>query len=219
MSCGGNRDGSPNANAAAVKTAVQGLPVTVAQGRRAFHELVGEVRGELATAHHVPLTHEHVHATYQDLCDRFPHGHFGLALHQYPGSDLRWMEISVIRFDKDQQGHGHGTAVMNHLTSTADANGWLLTLTPDGQWGSRVPRLKRFYARHGFVPNSGRHRDYRISNTMLRHPVPPRSEQDLTEAAHAEARRRLRHHLEHLTGTAPSSGTAPPSSQTGLPSS
>ena len=197
MSCGGNRDGSPNANANAVKAAVQGLPVTVAEGRRAFHELVAEVRAELATAHHVPLTHEHVAATYQDLCDRFPHGHFGLALHQYPDSDLRWMEISVVRFDETDRRQGHGTAVMNHLTSIADTNGWMLTLTPDGQWGSSVPRLKRFYARHGFVPNSGRNRDYRISNTMLRHPTSGWDPSELTEAAHATARQRLRGHLEH----------------------
>jgi GNAT superfamily N-acetyltransferase len=66
---------------------------------------------------------------------------------------------------------GIGTRFMESLVALADREGRMITLTADtGFGGSSVNRLKAFYKRFGFVANSGRNKDYRISDTMLRRP-------------------------------------------------
>ncbi|XKH58435.1 GNAT family N-acetyltransferase (plasmid) [Citricoccus nitrophenolicus] len=95
---------------------------------------------------------------------------------RYPGSrlslggrpDQGYVQLNVIELPKGQRGQGTGTAMMNDLLEHADAHGWDLSLTPSADFGGSVPRLKKFYARFGFVENKGRNRDFTTRDTMIR---------------------------------------------------
>jgi GNAT superfamily N-acetyltransferase len=95
---------------------------------------------------------------------------------RYPGLDL-WISIGpsgdlqLSQIVVPQRNSGIGTAVMQELTKFADRHGLTMTLTPDNSYGGSVARLKVFYRRFGFVPNKGRRKDYRFSNSMLRRPA------------------------------------------------
>ncbi len=80
------------------------------------------------------------------------------------------IHLGRIEVPKESRGHGLGERVMGKLLKLADKHGQTLTLTPSGKWGGSVPKLKKWYARLGFVPNKGRHKDYEISDTMYRLP-------------------------------------------------
>lgn len=71
---------------------------------------------------------------------------------------------------KDERQSGVGGHVMRHLTAHADAHGDTMALTPSKDYGGSVARLKTFYKRHGFKPNSGSSRDYSTSESMIREP-------------------------------------------------
>jgi hypothetical protein len=82
--------------------------------------------------------------------------------------------LSLIR--STDRGKGHAGAALKGLTSLADKHGVTLHLTPEPLAGDRTTkkaRLTQWYKSHGFVPNSGRNKDYAISDTMLRPPVAP----------------------------------------------
>lgn len=78
--------------------------------------------------------------------------------------------IHQVVVPKDERSSGVGGHVMRHLTSHADAHGDAMALTPSKYFGGTVSRLKTFYGRHGFKPNSGRSRDYSTSESMIREP-------------------------------------------------
>jgi GNAT superfamily N-acetyltransferase len=84
------------------------------------------------------------------------------------------IKLSSIIIGKDNQGDGIGTKIMNDLVDFADSTGKRITLTPaqkDSIHGTTSSkRLERFYNRFGFVKNSGRNRDFRINDTMIRNP-------------------------------------------------
>lgn len=86
-----------------------------------------------------------------------------------PDSDS-YVSMGAIIVPDEKRGTGLGKKVMGELVKEADRNGWNLSLTPDGEWGSSVPRLKKFYKEFGFRENRGRHKDYRASDTMIRQP-------------------------------------------------
>lgn len=69
---------------------------------------------------------------------------------------------------KEQRNQGVGSAVMRDLISYADAGGKRIMLTPSGDWGGSVPRLKRFYKSFGFKENVGSRRDFSTRHTMIR---------------------------------------------------
>lgn len=66
------------------------------------------------------------------------------------------------------QGTGVGTSFMTDLVDLADIKGSTIALTPSGDFGGNVKRLKEFYKRFGFVENKGKNKDYEISETMYR---------------------------------------------------
>ena len=71
-----------------------------------------------------------------------------------------------------EQGQGNGTRFMEDLTKNADANGWILALTPDTTYGgTSVARLKKFYKRFGFKDNKGRNTDFNTKESMVRTPI------------------------------------------------
>lgn len=80
--------------------------------------------------------------------------------------------LSRIVLPKGDRGKGTGSKIMQSLVDLADERGIPLALTPSGDFGGSVSRLKKFYEGFGFVPNKGRNRDYTISESYIR---PPRS--------------------------------------------
>lgn len=98
---------------------------------------------------------------------------FNVALHRTSSGEPR-LEIVSIRMPKEYRGNGTGTKIMNIIVQHADNNGWKLSLTPDADYGGQKAtkreqkRLENWYKTFGFCPNSGRNRDYEISETMIR---------------------------------------------------
>lgn len=78
--------------------------------------------------------------------------------------------VVLSRIVTPQRSQGTGSKIMRRIVDEADRHGHTLALTPSGDFGGSPARLKRFYARFGFVPNKGRNRDYEISEDMLRPP-------------------------------------------------
>jgi len=80
------------------------------------------------------------------------------------------IEISSIRVkDKTQRRQGLGTALMSEITALCDKYGLLCVLTPEDTESSKSGLL-RFYKRFNFVSNTGRNKDFRFRNTMIRFP-------------------------------------------------
>jgi len=73
---------------------------------------------------------------------------------------------------------GIGSAVMRDLTAWADRTGSTLALSPTNEFGASITRLRSFYRNFGFRPNTGRNRDYSISESMVRPPAQAAAEQE-----------------------------------------
>lgn len=80
------------------------------------------------------------------------------------------LTLNQIVVPEPQRGQGVGTQAMQDILDFADRNGLTVALTPSGDFGGSVPRLRRFYARQGFVNNRGSSRDFRTQESMLREP-------------------------------------------------
>ena len=79
--------------------------------------------------------------------------------------------VTLSKIVAAEQGQGNGTRFMGDLTKNADANGWILALTPDTTYGdTSVARLKKFYKRFGFKDNKGRNADFNTRESMVRVP-------------------------------------------------
>lgn len=78
--------------------------------------------------------------------------------------------IDSIVVPQSQRGQGTGSAILQDLADWADEHGIIMTLTPSSDFGGTVKRLKRLYARFGFVSNSGRNKDFRSRDVMIRYP-------------------------------------------------
>lgn len=81
-----------------------------------------------------------------------------------------YVTLSKIEVPKEQRGKGVGKKVMREFLNEADRNGWKVALTPSGDFGGNVTRLKRFYRDLGFVPNKGRNKDFTTQEGFLRPP-------------------------------------------------
>jgi predicted GNAT family N-acyltransferase/predicted nucleotidyltransferase len=94
----------------------------------------------------------------------------------------RYLTLDKIVVPTSQQGEGIGSKVMNEIIAFADKNGKSMALTPDKVYGgSSIKRLEQFYKLFGFVKNSGRNKDYRVRETMVRRPI--NSDDSLNESA------------------------------------
>ena len=84
------------------------------------------------------------------------------------------IELSSIIVNKDEQGSGTGSKVMQELIAYADANDKIVVLDPgllDKQHGTTSQsRLRKFYKRFGFIDNKGRNKNYEFRNLMIRYP-------------------------------------------------
>ena len=80
------------------------------------------------------------------------------------------IEVASIKVkDKTQRRKGLGTALMSEITALCDKYGLLCVLTPEDSESSKSGLL-RFYKRFGFVSNTGRNKDFRFRNSMIRFP-------------------------------------------------
>lgn len=78
--------------------------------------------------------------------------------------------IESIVVPKGERGGGRGTAMMGEIAGWANRQGLILSVHPSPDFGGSVQRLRKFYRRFGFVPNSGRNKDFRTRDTMIRYP-------------------------------------------------
>jgi GNAT superfamily N-acetyltransferase len=90
------------------------------------------------------------------------------------------INLSRIEVPKEMRNQGVGTQVMSDLSEYADSIGKRITLTPSGDFGGSVPKLKAFYKELGFVENKGKNKDFSTRETMYREP------QSVEQSAKAE---------------------------------
>ena len=84
------------------------------------------------------------------------------------GGSTRFLVLDMIFVPKPLRGQGLARAAMQDLVDAADGAGRPMALTPDSGLGSSKARLVAFYRGFGFVPNSGRNKDFGIMEAMIR---------------------------------------------------
>ena len=94
------------------------------------------------------------------------------------------IELHSIIVNKEEQGSGTGSKVMQEIIAYADANDKIVVLDPgllDKKHGTTSQsRLRKFYKRFGFIDNKGRNKNYEFRNLMIRY---PQSNESVNEAA------------------------------------
>lgn len=104
----------------------------------------------------------------RDLADQLKLQYPGLKISLTGTGDV--VTLQRIELPAESRNLGTGTAIMQQITSWADANGKTVALSPSSDFGGNKARLNEFYKRFGFVDNKGRNKDYAISETMYREP-------------------------------------------------
>lgn len=105
----------------------------------------------------------------EDFARRMKDEHPGVNLAISGGGNKPVIVHSIV-VPKSERGGGTGSKIMRELLEIADRNGDTVALTPSGDFGGSVTKLKRWYASLGFVLNKGRARDFEISEDMYRLP-------------------------------------------------
>jgi hypothetical protein len=78
--------------------------------------------------------------------------------------------ISQIKIQAQDRDQGIATLVLRTIIEFADRHQLILATSPTKDFGAKVTRLRAFLKRHNFVSNTGRKRDLRYMETMIRHP-------------------------------------------------
>lgn len=78
--------------------------------------------------------------------------------------------LSKIIIKPEFKNEGIGTKIMNDLSAYADNNKQIIALTPSSDFGGNKNKLIQFYKRFGFKHNSGVHKNYELSYSMIRYP-------------------------------------------------
>ena len=99
-----------------------------------------------------------------------------------PPSPGGYATLDRIVVPEAERNKGIGSAVMRDLIAEADAKGVPLALSPTADFGGSKSRLGGFYREFGFVPNSGRNKDFATRETMVRHPDPMAESQRMARA-------------------------------------
>lgn len=82
----------------------------------------------------------------------------------------------MLRTVGENRGTGQATAALRAICDHADRTGQTVALTPepvtrDGEKrGLSKTALTAWYRKHGFVPNRGTGRDWRVRETLIRPP-------------------------------------------------
>jgi predicted GNAT family acetyltransferase len=92
----------------------------------------------------------------------------GISHHLYENRGI--ITVSKIVVPKVSRGTGLGTAAMKELMEYADKTSQRIVLSPSTDFGGTKHRLLAFYKRLGFVKNSGHHKNFAVSETMIREP-------------------------------------------------
>lgn len=90
----------------------------------------------------------------------------GVAVSVYEKGDV--ITLSKIVVPQNERSTGKGSKLMRQLIDYADANSKHIALTPSGDFGGNVSKLKAFYKKFGFVENKGKNKVFQISETMYR---------------------------------------------------
>jgi GNAT superfamily N-acetyltransferase len=110
----------------------------------------------------------HDQIEWYNLQEEYAKRHISIDPHIYNQGYIR---PNLIYIPKEQRDKGVGSELMNRMIQLADKQKRRMCVSPDKNFGaSSVNRLKSFYKRFGFVENSGRHKDFSISETMYRDP-------------------------------------------------
>jgi GNAT superfamily N-acetyltransferase len=99
---------------------------------------------------------------------RLAQNYSGAVLDLSGRSDLGYIVVDRIQIHADDRGKGLGRKLMEDLISFVDERGWTLALTPSDFAGASVPRLTKFYESLGFIPNTGKDKDFMVRETMIR---------------------------------------------------
>ena len=122
----------------------------------------------------------------EDLQARYPDVKLNIQ-----GNPDRGYTVSRIVVPPEARSTGIGTQIMQEIADVADSQGARVALSPSADFGGSVGRLRDFYSRFGFVRNTGRNRDFEVSESMYRNPVSANRDQTvglLSTAAAAEPR-------------------------------
>lgn len=78
------------------------------------------------------------------------------------------VEVSRIVVKPELRNSGIGTNIMNDIIQYANSVKKQVSLSPSTDFGGKKGKLLKFYKGLGFKPNKGRHKDFTISNSMVR---------------------------------------------------
>ena len=93
----------------------------------------------------------------------------GLNVDAFYNPKSNQISLSRLVVPKESRGQGIGTKAMQDLVDFADEQNALMQLSPSTDFGATsINRLKDFYKRFGFVPNTGKYKDFSISESMYR---------------------------------------------------
>ena len=95
---------------------------------------------------------------------------FGISLSLSERPD-KTLTLSKIVVPKEKRNQNIGSKVMERICSYADTHGITIFLSPSSDFGGSKARLGEFYKRFGFMPNKGKHKDFRHQETMVRQPL------------------------------------------------
>jgi len=96
-----------------------------------------------------------------------------LYINKYPGIILRITEfdnkikLDKIEIPKDLRNQGIGTEIITALKSYSESVNKPIVLNPEPEKGKKGA-LQRFYERNEFVDNTGRKKDYDLTDTFSR---------------------------------------------------
>jgi GNAT superfamily N-acetyltransferase len=83
--------------------------------------------------------------------------------------------LDMIVLDPAYRRQGIGSAILRAILAAADEHGWTLCLTPSPIGAKPLSKtaLTAWYRSFGFLPNSGRRRDWNTMEAMVRPAEPP----------------------------------------------
>ncbi len=110
------------------------------------------------------------HTTIVKNWERRP-GHQGLNLYlsKKEIDNKPHYEIHNVWVPQHLRGKGVGGRILKGVTKLADRQNATVSLNQAPEKGYKK-KLSNFYAKHGFVPNRGKSRNFSVSNTHIRYP-------------------------------------------------
>lgn len=113
------------------------------------------------------ILYQELYESVDDLENRLKEK-YGIKLSISGGKTI---SINKIEVPENARRQGIAKSVLQEITDWADMSGKTLTLSPTDEYGIKKSVLKKFYERNGFVSNSGKNKDFSISDTMYRNPI------------------------------------------------